>query len=67
MEAKTNTNESPSRIERHERVREPARGSVGLMLGFVGGALGVFILTLGAVCLAFLLYFFYELFFYYNG
>lgn len=62
-----NTETSPSRAERDGRVREPARGSVGLMLGFVGGALGVFLLTLGVVCLAFLLYSFYELYFYYNG
>jgi len=36
------------------------------MLGFVGGALGVFFLILGAVGLVLLSYFLYELYFYYN-
>lgn len=56
----------PSRPNESARAREHAEGSVGLMLGFVGGTLGVFFLILGAVGLLLLSYFLYELFFYYN-
>lgn len=55
---------SPSRL--NESARETAKGSVGMMLGFVGGTLGVFFLILGAVGLLLFSFFMYELFFYYN-
>lgn len=48
---------SPSRLNESTRVREPAKGSVGLMLGFVGGAVGVFFLILGALFLGFLAFY----------
>lgn len=46
--------------------REPGRGSVGLMLGFVGAATAVFLLVLGLVGLAFLAYMYYLLYSYYR-
>lgn len=60
------TNTTPSHTKESARVREHANGSVGLMLGFVGGALGIFFLLLGAVGLVLLSYFLYELYFFYN-
>lgn len=52
-----NTDTSPSHINESTRVREPAEGSVGLMLGFTAAATAVFLLILGAIVFAFFAFF----------
>jgi hypothetical protein len=54
------TDVSTPRIRDVQSQREPARGSVGLMLGFAGAAAVVFFLILVAVGLTFYLIFAYE-------
>lgn len=49
-----NTGTSPSRIDVAGRTREKSQDSIGLMLGFAGGAVGLFFLILGALVLGFL-------------
>ena len=55
-----------SRPDGSERAREPQRGSVGLMLGFVGAATAVFLLVLGLIGLAFLAYMYHVVYSYYR-
>ena len=56
------TDTSPSRLAADGR----ASGSVGLMLGFAGAALAVFLLLLGAIGLVFFVYMFFQLGLYYS-
>jgi hypothetical protein len=65
-EAQVGTNTPPTRPERNPRERETEGGSVGLMLGFVGAATGVFFLVLGLVGVALLAFLFYHLYSYYR-
>ena len=47
------TDTSPSSVDAGRRTREKPQDSIGLMLGFAGGAVGVFFLLLGALVLGF--------------
>ena len=55
--ANMNVNASPSRFNEGARATEPARGSVGLMLGFTAAATALFFLILGAIAFAFFAFF----------
>ncbi len=60
------TNTPPTRPGRNARGREQEGGSVGLMLGFAGAAVGVFFLVLGLVGVALLAFLYFLLYSYYR-